>query len=273
LQQLQRLIKSSRFTDVGLAARRLSNGEELRIRADQPFHPASTVKVSIMMEAFRQARLGEISLDDPIPIRNKFRSLADGSPYWLDVRDDSESDLYAHIGQQLPRRELIHRMITVSSNLASNLLLEALRPEHVTSFMQQLGTSDLQVLRGFEDKLAYRRGLNNSATAGAFLHVLAKLARREVVSRQDSGEMIEILLQQQFNEMIPANLPAGARVAHKTGWTADYHHDVGIVSPPRGEPFILCILTKGYEEKDEAEAHGLIAALARVVYDAWAAPV
>ncbi len=265
-RRLEGIIAESRATSVGIAARLLSGSEELLIQADEPFHPASTVKVCIMMEAYRQARAGEMSLDDQVVIRNEFRSLADGSPYALQMEDDSEKELYNCIGQRFTKRELIRRMITVSSNLASNLLLEELQPERVTAFMQALGTQDLQVLRGFEDKLAYRRGMNNSATASGFLHVLTRLARREVVSPEYSDEMIEILSQQQFNEMIPAGLPDGLRVAHKTGWAADYYHDVGVVYPAGQEPLVLCILTKGYGEKEEAEAHAFVAELARVVY-------
>lgn len=271
-QQLEAIISNSRATDVGLAARHLPDGEEFLIHADHPFHPASTVKICIMMEAYRQAHLGAISLDDPLLVRNEFQSLVDGIPYSLREEDDSEKDLYTRIGRPCSRRELIDRMITMSSNLASNLLLEELHPASVTTFMQELGASDLRVLRGFEDNLAYRRGLNNAATAAGFSHVLARLARREIVSGEDSEEMIEILRRQHFNEMIPAGVPRAVHVAHKTGWTADYHHDVGIVYPHGGEPFVLCILTKGYEEKDEAEAHALVAALARTVYDHWNPP-
>ncbi len=268
--QLQGIIGRSRATDVGIAARFLSGRDEILLHADQPFHPASTVKICIMMEAYRQARAREISLDDALVIHNEFRSLADGSPYSLDIADDSEKELYSSIGQRFTKRELIRRMITVSSNLASNLLLDELQPERVTAFMRELGTQELKVLRGFEDKLAYRRGMNNVATAGSFLQVLTKLAKREVVSPQDSDEMIEILSRQQFNEMIPAGLPAGLRIAHKTGWAADYYHDVGIIYPPAAEPLVMCILTRGYGEKEETDAQAFAAQLARAVYEGMA---
>jgi beta-lactamase class A len=266
-EQLEKMIGESRATDVGIAARALSGGPEILIHADQPFHPASTVKICIMMEAYRQAGAGQISLDNPVLVQNHFRSLADGSPYSLEVGDDSEKDLYDFIGQQFSMRELIRRMITVSSNLASNLLLEALHPERVTAFMQELGTDELRILRGFEDKLAYQRGLNNSATARGFLQILTRLALRQMVSPAASDEMIEILCRQQFNEMIPAGLPAGLRVAHKTGWAADYFHDVGILYPPGREPLVLCILTKGYAEKEGADARAFMARLARAAYE------
>ena len=112
--------------------------------------------------------------------------------------------------------------------------------------------------------------MNSVATARSFLRILIKLARREVVSPENSEEMIDILGQQQFNEMIPAGLPAGTRVAHKTGWTADYHHDVGIVYPPGGGPLVLCILTKGYAEQEETAAHTFVASLAKAAYEGLA---
>lgn len=266
------MIAGSRASHVGIAARRLSGRDELLINPDLPFHPASTMKICVMMEAFRRARSGQLPLDGTVTVRNEFRSIVDGSQYSLDPKDDSETALYDCLGQRFSRSELIRRMITVSSNLATNLLLEELGPEPVTAFMQELGTNDLSVIRGLEDKQAFRRGMNNSATARGFMQILCKLGLREVVSPQDSDEMIRILGQQQFNEMILAELPAGVRAAHKTGWTVDYYHDVGIVYPPQDEAFVLCILTRGYAEDDGAAAHGFVAALARAIYDHWKPP-
>jgi beta-lactamase class A len=259
---LNELIRQSR-AEVGLAAYDLATGQEILIQPDQSFHPASTIKVCVMMEAFRQARQGLFSLDDPMLIKNEFISIADGSLYALSVEDDSEKDLYEHIGEAFPIRELIFRMMTISSNLATNLLIERVTPGRTTRFMQELGTNDVIVRRGVEDNRAFRLGLNNAATARGLMRILLKLAKREVVSLQDSDEMIKILLQQKFNEMIPAQLPANVRVAHKNGWNDDLYHDAGIVLPPNGKPFVLVILTRGC--KSESEAHELIAPLAGII--------
>ena len=254
--------------EVGLAALNLETGEEILIHPDQSFHPASTMKVCVMMEAFHQARQGLFSLDEMMRVKNEFTSIADGSLYSLSIEDDSEKDLYEHIGESFSIRELIFRMITESSNLATNLLIERLTPERTTRFMQELGTNDVIVRRGVEDNQAFRLGLNNAATARGVMQILLELAKRKVVSSEDSDEMIEILLQQQFNEMIPAQLPADARVAHKTGWTGKYYHDMGIVYPPNGNAFVLAIMTKGFEK--EGEAHSFVATLAKMVYEEWA---
>ena len=253
---------------VAVAAHNLETREEILIQPDKSFHPASTIKICLMMETFHQARQGLFSLDDPMLLKNEFASLADGSPYSLSVADDSEKDLYEHIGKSLSIRELILRMITVSSNLAANLLIERITAERTTQFMHELGTKDVIVRRGVEDNKAFRLGLNNSATARGLMQILLKLAKREVLSPQDSDEMIEVLLQQKFNETIPAQLPANTRVAHKTGWTGKYYHDVGIVYPPNGDALVLAIMTKGFE-KDE-DAHSFIASLAKIIYDEWA---
>ncbi len=178
-----------------------------------------------------------------------------------------EKDLYEHIGEALPIRELIFRMITISSNLATNFLVERVTPQRTTQFMRELGTNDVIVRRGVEDDKAFRLGLNNAATARGIMQILLKLAKREVVSPQDSDEMIKILLQQKFNEMIPAQLPENVRVAHKTGWNGDLYHDAGIIYPPSQKPFVVVILTR--ECKSETDAHTLVASLTRVTYNYW----
>jgi len=263
--KLKDLIAGKDGIEVGLAAHNLSTGEEILIHPDLPFHPASTIKVCVMMEVFREARQDRLSLDDQTVVKNEFASIVDGSAYALFAEDDSEKTLYDRIGQPLPIRDLVRLMITVSSNLATNILLEQVSPERTTDFMRELGIDAVIVRRGVEDNKAYRLGLNNSATARGLMQILLRLAKGEVVSPQDSDEMIEILSGQQFNEMIPAQLPADVRVAHKTGWTADYYHEAGIVYPPNGSPFVLAIMTKGFGE--EEEANSFVAGLAKTIYE------
>ncbi len=148
-------------------------------------------------------------------------------------------------------------------------MADVARGELGKSFWRKEPIRDLILRRGMEDKKAYQLGLNNSGTARGFMQILLKLARREVISPADSDEMMQILSQQQFNEMIPAKLPADVRLAHKTGSTSDYFHDVGIIYPPSGKPIVLSILTKGYAEAEEQAAHTFIASLAKAVYEYW----
>jgi beta-lactamase class A len=265
--ELKGLIHARRAVKVGLAAYHLASGEEILIDPDRSYHAASTMKICVMMEVFRQARQQVFSLDDGITLKNEFGSLVDESLYSLSIEDDSEKDLYGCLGQSLPIRELVRRMIAVSSNLATNLLIERVNAQGTTAFMQAMGAKGLLIRRGVEDNKAFRLGLNNEVSARGLMQILLKLARREMVSSKDSDEMIDTLAHQEFNEMIPALLPANVRVAHKTGWTGKFYHDAGILYPSAGGPFVLVILTNGFET--DIEAFPFVAALAKKVYDHW----
>ena len=261
---LRHLLESGRDAPISLAICDLASGYQILVKPDVPFHPASTIKLCVMMEVYHQAAQAEFPLEAQLPVRNAFISIVDQSVFSLSPEDDSETDLYLHIGEQLSLGDLTRRMIISSSNLATNLLIEKVGARRITCFMQALGTDDLVIWRGLEDKKAYALGLNNSATARSLMQVLVRLAKRSVVSPAASDEMIAILQQQYFNEGIPAQLPAGVRVAHKTGWIDKVYHDAAIVYPPQHTPYVAVILTSGLSEKDEAPA--LVAALSAAIY-------
>jgi beta-lactamase class A len=126
--RVQELIDSS-GAEVAVAFRTLDGKDELWIEPDKPFHAASTMKVPVMIELFRQAEAGKLKLDDPLLIKNEFKSIADGSAYVLSVGDDSDAEVYKHVGKTMTLRALCDAMITVSSNFASNLLIERLGAE------------------------------------------------------------------------------------------------------------------------------------------------
>ena len=238
-QDIEERIRQSGAESVGVAFRDLETGQDLFADANEPFHPASTFKICVMMELYRQARSGGLPLDSRLPIKNAFHSIVDGSSFSLAPEDDAETSLYARIGETETLRELCRLMIVRSGNLATNLLIEALGAGNVTDFMHALGAPSLQVVRGTYDTLAVEQGRNNVATARGLDHILTRLAEGSVVSADASREMVEILLAQQFNEGIPAGiLPTldGAKVAHKTGWIDRHYHDAAIIFPPGRAP-------------------------------------
>src|SRR5271154_625746 len=193
--------------DVGVAFRTLDGRTEWFFRADEPFHAASTMKVPVLIELFHQVHEGELKLDDPLPIKNEFHSLVDGSVYTLDPADDSEADLYKAVGQTRSLRQLCELMITVSSNLATNLLIEKLGVENIRATVHFLHADGMNVLRGVEDGKAFAKGLNNTTTARGLQQLMDAIARGEAVDQNSSNQMIEILGRQTFNECIPAGLP------------------------------------------------------------------
>jgi beta-lactamase class A len=264
-KRIEELISTGGAEKVAVAYHDLASGEEVLINPDESFHAASTMKVAVMMEVFRQAHAGKLSLDDQLPIKNEFTSLADGSRYSISSDGDSDQSLYKKIGQTETIRELVQLMITVSSNLATNLLIERVTPERVMELMRQLGAQGMRVLRGVEDGKAFERGMNNTTTARALMILLRQIAERRAVSPEASDGMIKILLDQKFNESIPAGVPSEVRVAHKTGAITRISHDAAIIYPPGRKPYVLVVLTRGLE--DQKRAHALIAAISRVVYE------
>jgi beta-lactamase class A len=248
--------------DVAVAFRTLDGRDELLIRPDVEFHAASTMKVPVMIELFRQARSGTLSLDDEAPIVNQFHSIVDGSPFALDAGDDSDADVYAHVGGRMSYRALCEAMITKSSNFAANLLIEKLGVKNIQRTTDALGARGMRVLRGVEDGKAFERGLNNTTTARALMTLMDAIARGKAVSPEASDEMVAILKRQQFNDRIPAGLPAGTLVAHKTGEITRVQHDAAIVYGPR--PFVLVVLVRGLD--DPKRGSSLAADIARVLY-------
>jgi beta-lactamase class A len=180
-------------------------------------------------------------------VENAFRSIVDGSPYRIE--DDSDDAIYTVLGTQMAIRDLVYNMITVSSNLATNLLIGHVTADSVQATAERLGVRHMRVRRGVEDIKAFRQGLNNTATAADLATLLTALRDGEAVSPAADQAMVEVLLDQQFNTMIPAGLPGTARVAHKTGWITEIHHDAAIVYLEGGDPYVLVILTEGVADE------------------------
>jgi beta-lactamase class A len=248
--------------EVAVAFRTLDGRNELLIDVDKPMHAASTMKVPVMIELFRQAETGTLKLDEPLPIRNEFKSIVDGSPYALSVGDDSDREVYANVGGTMTLRQLNEAMITVSSNFATNLMIERLDVEKIRATVSRLGADGMKVLRGVEDQKAFDKGMNNETTARALLVMLEKLAKGEAVSPKADAEMIEVLKRQKFRDAIPAGVPPGTPVAHKTGSISRTQHDAGVVYGPR--PYTLVVLVRGIQDGKQAQA--LIAEISKVVW-------
>jgi beta-lactamase class A len=252
--------------DFAVAVRPLdAPGQTLLIREHELFHAASTMKTPVMVELFRQAHEGRFALDDSIEVKNEFASIVDGSPYALTPAADSYDALYDHLGETRPIRTLMRAMITASSNLATNLLLERVGADNVTETMRRYGAERLRVRRGVEDLKAFRRGLNNETTAHDLLVLYERMARREVVSAAASDEMIDILTDQAHTDIIPARLPDSVTVAHKPGWIAGLHHDAGIVVGPDGSTYVLVLLAQNLE--DEEAGIDALARTSRTIFD------
>ncbi|HUR81494.1 MAG TPA: serine hydrolase [Thermoanaerobaculia bacterium] len=222
--------------------------------ADHYFHAASTMKLAVLLGVFRQIDRGELQLDAPVHVRNRFTSIVNQETFMLDLGRDADPDVYGHLGKTLTVRELAYWMITKSSNLATNLLVEVVGINTVQQSLDELEIDGMKVLRGVEDSRAFDAGLNNEVTANGLLKLLRLIADGKAYSQKACDEMLDIMLDQQYRSGIPAGLPKAARVAHKTGNISTVHHDAGIVYLDGRKPYVLVILTQFAAEQGRGTA-------------------
>lgn len=248
-----------------LAFKNLQTGETIFYNETVEFHAASTMKTPVMIEVFKQAQEGKFSLDDSILVKNEFKSIVDSSIYQMDVSDDGGENLYKYIGSKRTIRQLVYDMITVSSNLATNILIDLVGAKNVMKTMKKLGANVIKVLRGVEDIKAYDRGLNNMTDAYDLMIILESIANFDIVSIDACEQMINILIDQKFNSRIPALLPKDVKVAHKTGSITGIQHDSAIIYLPDGRKYVLVILSKDLIESNNNAAFQ--AEVSRMIYD------
>ena len=248
-----------------LAFKDLHSREEIFINEKESFHAASTMKTPVMIEVFKQANEGKFSLYDSILVKNEFKSIVDGSIFSLSDLEDSEKNLYQYLGSNRSIYSLVEDMITVSSNFATNLIIDFIDVKNVNKTMREIGAMDINVLRGVEDIKAYDKGLSNTTTAYDLMLIYEQLANRKIISKDASDKMIEILIDQEFDDIIPFHLPKNVRVAHKTGMITGVHHDSGIVFLPNGRKYVLILLSKNLDDIELGTS--ILAEVSKIIYD------
>lgn len=251
--------------EVAVSVVDLADDRAWHLRGDVVYHAASMMKVPVLLELFRRAERGGLALDERVPLRNEFPSLVDGSPFTLKKEDDSDDLVYTWVGTPVTWTQLAERMITHSSNLATNAVIARLGAASITATAHALGASPRTVVRrGVEDQKAFDRGINNEMTTADLARLFVALERGKVAGPAGTARMREILLAQFYNGGIPKGLPAGVRFAHKTGEIRAHFHDGGIVYPATGAPYVLVVFTRGLKETASGEA--IVAEIARVVH-------
>lgn len=233
---------------------------QVEYRGDELFHAASTMKVPVMIEVFRQSEQGHFAMTDTFVISPIFHSLIDDSTF--------ECEGYEYIQSRISQPETIlkltEQMIVVSDNLATNMLITLCNPKKITATARSLGAEKTLVLRCVEDTKAYEAGLSNRITAHDLVVLHAAIETGRAAGEASCAEMRRILLAQEHNDLIPAKLPEGVRVGHKTGSITGVRHDAGIVYAPFGT-YYLALLSDGLKDGDAGvEA---LADLSRLIYD------
>jgi len=256
---------------LGLAATNLLNGETLAYNADRSFSLASVIKLVVMLEALRRVQRGELDLDARHRLGQDTRTK--GSGVLKDLDD----------GLALTLRDLLTLMIAQSDNVATNMLLDLVGVDAVTRLARRLDMPGTVLHR----RITFQDGLGPLAegTPTEFCRLLERLARRELLTPALSDLALTILERQQFQDMIPRELPYDpylARwgppgehltVASKSGWVQGVRNDVGIVRGP-GVFYALALFSEGASDaRRSADNRGVLAVarLSRLVYDHFTA--
>jgi beta-lactamase class A len=262
-EQLEKLAAQRKARAIAVAVHDLETGLRFSLNGDRWFHAASTIKVAVLLAVFRAADEGRLRLDDSLHVRNRFFSAAGGSVFHVTPDRDATPELYHSIGRTTRISALAHAMISGSSNLATNLLLDFISVDYARKVLRDSQVHSVELRRGVEDHAAHEQGINNEATANGLLTLLAAI-RGDFLSNESKQGVIRILLEQRFNSMIPARLPPHAAVAHKTGEISTACHDVGIVYLPEREPYIAVILTEFDPDRDGRRE--TVAAISELIY-------
>lgn len=234
-----------------------------------PHYAASTMKLPLVIAAFRRAVRGELDLDAQVLVSGTFASVLDGSPFHLDESDDQDPQTWAAVGGTRTLGELAEQAITHSSNIATNLLIDVVGLAEVAEVLRLVGCSPTTVVtRGIEDAAARGAGITNTVTAADLGLIMAAVGRRDP---DLGGEAVlapveEMLGRQVHVDQVPAGLPPGTRTASKSGWIPGVSHDVALVRPVGEDPFVLAVCTT--IDLAESEAAAFVAGIAR---DVWRA--
>jgi hypothetical protein len=199
----------------------------------------------VLAELFRQVKAGTLSLDDYAAVS--------GEDAYYDILI-GESRL--PVGSELTLRQAANLMITLSDNTASALLVRVLGPDNINRNMSRLGLNH-SILDWSTD------GDNLTTPLDAF-KIMELIATSKLVDAESSHEMIQIMLKQQINNLLPAGLPDGTEFAHKTGALDKLLHDSGIVYSPAG-PYIIVAMSSKLD--DFGTAWRAMPELSERVYD------
>jgi len=264
---IQAVKRKHKLERLGIALYDSETRMQWSYNGDAFFHAASTMKLAVLVGVFRQVFRKELELGAPVHVRNRFSSLIEDEAFSLDLDRDASPEVAGRLGKTMSVKDLAYQMITTSSNLATNLLIDLVTIGVIQKALDELRVQGIEVLRGVDDEKAFAAGKNNMVTAHGLLRLLRLISDGRVYSPEISAELLEILLDQRHKSGIPAGLPGGAHVAHKTGNISTVHHDAGIVYIGKRRPYAAVILTQSAAGVGSNTA---VAEVSRQIYSALA---
>lgn len=251
------LLARARSGEFGVWLGRLDGTAVFTHDAERTHYSASTMKLPVAMAMKRKVDAGELALDQPVTVHNDFASAA-GGRFGVNPAEDEAPATWTKLGEQVTLDWLATEMITRSSNLATDLVLELTGIDAANAVLAEYATGQSVIQRGIDDAAAQAAGISNLMSPADLAAVLV------AVGNEKDSYLKDLLAANTWNGEIPAGLPAGTRVEHKNGWDLRIRHDGGIVRPADAEPFVLTVCTTS--DLPDQEAQKLIAAIAA---EAW----
>ncbi|MDB6155795.1 MAG: beta-lactamase [Chthoniobacteraceae bacterium] len=249
-ERIHKIAADAGIGTIAVAVHDYRDGTSFELDGERWLHAASVIKLAVLMALFKSVEQGAFHLDDPLHVRNRFKSIADGSIYHLEPDRDGDGECHGRIGRTLKIGELARAMIVRSSNLATNLLLDLLGIEQIQQTLASAGIEGVRLVRGVEDLAAFDRGLYNQMTAHGAVELLRLVCEGSFLNAGSREQILSILFAQEFNAMLPAKLPRDVRVAHKTGEISTHSHDAGIVYCTGRAPYVIAIFSESAAASD-----------------------
>lgn len=226
-----------------VAIKNLNTGEEYYLNEYKSFETGSLYKLWVMAESFHKIQSGELD-----PEEKMSRTIADlNQTFGI----DPENAELTSGGITMTVNQALTQMITISHNYAAMLLTEKNKLSTVRQFLTENGFKDSAV------------GGDPKTTALDMLKFYEKLRSGQLANQENTDKMLELLKKQRLNNKLPASLPEGVTVAHKTGELGMFTHDAGIVYGKKGE-YIIVVLS---ESPAPAAAEDRIADVSKAVYN------
>lgn len=231
---------------------------------DAPHYAASTIKLPVLMALLHDRAAGVQAAQGDVVVQDRFPS-AVGGTFALRQSDDQDDATWTRLGTEVDLLDLADRMITVSSNIATDLIVERIGFDPVRRYLADLGlASRFRLDRLIGDSAAEDAGITNTVTASALASLMVTIATG---ADFDGTAALGMLARQTHRDMIPAGLPDGTWSASKGGWVAGVKHDVALVRPDAAPPYVLAICTTA--DLPDAAGMKLVARLSTVTWEQW----
>jgi len=236
---------------LGLAVKDLTSGEEFLINGDEVMPQASSIKIAVLAELYRQAGQNKLKLIDEYVVRKE--DLVPGSNIMLGLTPGVT---------RITLRDLATMMVAVSDNSATNVLIERVGMENVNSMLEGLGLHATRLRRKMMDLKAASEGRENVSTPREMMALLETIYRGKLLGTGMKDDFFKILSTPKESSMLQG-LPEDAVAANKPGELEAVRNDSGIIFV-KNRPYVLCVMTTYL--KDEKEGAAAIRKIAQLTY-------